>query len=166
MVGICYTKSKECQFTDGKVPTKADVKRTCMEVMEIRVYPDIGLCGCSYRAPHHYVSAIRLNRYSGMPEIGTHKEPGRIKAQGIVEIIPRLIHWRTSALSLLFFYRVAHSSFPLSISLKYEMLRHYWLWFTGIQQVSYLGYIPSDFRVHKSESPVTKFIKNLLWFSP
>ena len=74
MVGICYAKNKECVFTDGKVPTDADVKRVCKKVKKARVHPDTGFWGCSDRAPLCYFRAIRLSRYSGMPEIGVHGE--------------------------------------------------------------------------------------------
>ena len=51
MVGICYAKNKECVFTDGKVPTDADVKRVCKKVKKARVYPDTGFRGAPIEPP-------------------------------------------------------------------------------------------------------------------
>ena len=51
MVGICYAKNKECVFTDGKVPTDADVKRACKKVKKARVYPDTGFGGAPIEPP-------------------------------------------------------------------------------------------------------------------
>ena len=56
MGGIGYAKNKECVFTDGKVPTDADVKRACKKVGKARVYPDTGF-GCAPIEPPSTISA-------------------------------------------------------------------------------------------------------------
>ena len=73
MVGICYANDKTCVFTEGRVPTEAEVEQVCEKISKARVYLDTGFGGAPIEPPP-ISRVIKLNRHSGTSEIEDHGE--------------------------------------------------------------------------------------------